>query len=107
MWTVALGKILTMDNLRKQAILITYLCCMCKCNGESFNHPLLHCPLTSELWDLLFCLVGITWGMPHSVLALLESWRGTIGARRSGGCVGCCLSLSHVVHSEREEPTYF
>uniref|UniRef100_A0A2N9GC45 non-specific serine/threonine protein kinase n=1 Tax=Fagus sylvatica TaxID=28930 RepID=A0A2N9GC45_FAGSY len=74
-----LCKILTMDNLRKQAILITYSCCM----------------------------LGITWGMPHSVLALLESWRGTIGARRSGGCVGCCLSLSHVVHSEREEPTYF
>ena len=66
---------------------------MCKCNGESVDY-LLHCPLARELWDILFCLVGITWVMPYSVIALLESWRGFIGARRSRdvwGAAPACL----------------
>jgi hypothetical protein len=66
---------------------------MCKCNGESVDY-LFHCPLARELWDILFCLVGITWVMPYSVIALLESWRGFIGARRSRdvwGAAPACL----------------
>ena len=46
------------------------------------------------MWSLLFCLVGITWVMPHSILALLESWRGTVGTCRSWevwGVVPACL----------------
>ncbi len=84
---------MTTDNLRKRAILIMDWCSMCKCNGESVDY-LLHCPLARELWDILFCLVGITWVMPYSVIALLESWRGFIGTRRSRdvwGAAPACL----------------
>jgi hypothetical protein len=42
-WTAALGKILTMDNLCKKNIIVTEWCCMCKKSGESIVHLLLHC----------------------------------------------------------------
>ena len=37
-WTAALGKCLTIDNLRKRKIWILDWCYMCKCNGESVDH---------------------------------------------------------------------
>jgi hypothetical protein len=37
-WTAALGKILTMDNLRKKNIIVTEWGCMCKNSGESIVH---------------------------------------------------------------------
>lgn len=42
-WSAALKKILTMDNLRKQHIIVVNRCCMCKRNGVSVDHLLLHC----------------------------------------------------------------
>lgn len=75
--SVALGKIfLTTDNLRKRAILIIDWYCMYKYNGESVDHLLLHCPFARELYGILFCLVGLSWVGPQSILALLDSWRG-------------------------------
>jgi hypothetical protein len=32
-WSAALGKILTMDNMRKQHVIVVDRCCMCKRNG--------------------------------------------------------------------------
>jgi hypothetical protein len=36
-WSAALGKILTMDNLRKRRVIVVDRCCMCKRNGESVD----------------------------------------------------------------------
>jgi hypothetical protein len=79
---LALGKILTHDNLRKREIITVDWCCMSKNNGESVAHILLHCPIARELWDMLLCLLGVTGVIPHSFLAMLESWRGTLGSFR-------------------------
>ena len=57
-WTAILGRILTIDNLRKQWVLIIDWYCMCKSNGEFVNHLLLHCPTALELWNLIFTLFG-------------------------------------------------
>ena len=73
LWTAALGKILTMDDLKKRAIIIVHWCCMSKSDGELVAHLLLYCPDDRELWDLLLCLLEVTWVMPHSILAMLES----------------------------------
>jgi hypothetical protein len=37
-WTVALGKILTLDNLRKRNAAVVEWCCMCKKSGESIDN---------------------------------------------------------------------
>ena len=39
---MALEKILTIDNLRKQPVIVVDRYCMCKKNGETIDH-LLHC----------------------------------------------------------------
>ena len=48
-------KILTMDNLRKWGFILCFGCCMCKHNGKSVDHLLLHCFVAQELWSLV-CL---------------------------------------------------
>ena len=49
MWTAVLGKILTMDNLRKKNIIVTEWCCICKKSDESIDHLLLHCEVAIEV----------------------------------------------------------
>jgi hypothetical protein len=58
-WSVALGKILTMDNLRKQHVIVVDLCYMCKKSEESVNHLLLHFEMASALWNTIVNLVGL------------------------------------------------
>jgi hypothetical protein len=39
----ALGKILTLDNLRKINFVVMEWCCICKKSRESIDHLLIHC----------------------------------------------------------------
>jgi hypothetical protein len=41
-WVAALGKILTLDNLRQRHVIVIDRCCMYKMNGESVDHLLPH-----------------------------------------------------------------
>ena len=71
-WTTVLGNILTIDNLRrKRKVQIITCCYMCKCNSESIDHLLIHCPIVLELWSMIFGLFRVFWGMPKSVVDLL------------------------------------
>ena len=74
-WTAALGKFLTIDNLRKRHLIIIDRCCLCKLNGESVDHLLLHCPLARELWSMVFGLFGLDWVMPCKVIQLWAAWQ--------------------------------
>jgi hypothetical protein len=78
-WTAALGKILTHDNLRKRNIVVVEWCCMCKKNGESVDHLLLHCEEAARLWNYVFTLFGVEWVMPRSFHDLLACWNGVGG----------------------------
>uniref|UniRef100_A0A2N9EFL4 Reverse transcriptase domain-containing protein n=1 Tax=Fagus sylvatica TaxID=28930 RepID=A0A2N9EFL4_FAGSY len=78
-WTAALGKILTADNLRRRGIPVVSWCCMCKADGETVDHLLLHCSYAKELWDMVFGLFGIQWVMPKRVIELLYCWIGSVG----------------------------
>jgi hypothetical protein len=53
-WSAAIGKIITLDNLKKRHVIIVDRCCLCKRNGESVDHLLLHCDVASTLWSALF-----------------------------------------------------
>ncbi|KAK9995838.1 hypothetical protein SO802_020524 [Lithocarpus litseifolius] len=81
-WSASLGKILTTDNLRKRRVIVLDWCYMCKGCGESVDHLLLHCPIAWELWSLVFCLFGVQWVMPYSVLELFEAWQGKFARHR-------------------------
>ena len=82
-WSPALGKILTIDNLRRRRVTIMDWYCMCKVDGESVNHLLLHCPVALELWNLVLALFGVVWVMPKGV-ELLCCWAGRFGKFRAG-----------------------
>ena len=72
---------------------------MCKCNSESVEHLFLHCPVASELWDMVFGLFGVSWVMPLSVVGLFVCWQGRFGRYCNGDicnddpmCMLWCLS---------------
>ena len=78
-WSAVLGRILTRDNLFRRGISMIDGDVMCKHNGEDVDHLLLHCPIVSKMWSLVFCLFGIHWVMPLRVMDLLVSWQGSFG----------------------------
>jgi hypothetical protein len=67
-----LGKILTIDNLRKMNFIVINRCCLCKADGETINHLFLHCEFV--------CLFGMLF---------------SVGLASHGSCQvrwrGCCL----------------
>jgi hypothetical protein len=73
-WIAALGKILTHDNLPKRNIVVVEWCCMCKKNGETVDHLLLHCETASALWHTIFSQFGLLWVMPRRVGDLFDCW---------------------------------
>ena len=81
--TTALGRVLTIDNLRKRNLIIVDWYCLCKQSGESVDHLLLHCSLAKELWSMVFGLFGVHWVMPCHVFQLWAGWLGRFGDKRN------------------------
>jgi hypothetical protein len=73
-WSATLEKILTLDNLRKRQVVVINKCYMCKKDGKSVDHLLLHCEVTHALWCNIFSQLGLSWVMPSSVLDLCACW---------------------------------
>ena len=99
-WTAALGKILTLDNLRCCQVLVVEWCYMCKKIGISVDHMLLHCEYACE-WSFVFCLFGVQWVMPSRLTCLLVGG----GVLRQPAWVlcylECCSCVSYVDFMER------
>ena len=100
-WTAALGKCLTVDNLRKGKVWILDWCYMCKCNGESVDHLFI-------IWLLWICglwfwvLFRVNWVMPQSVVGLLTCWQGRFGCHQNGH-MDNCSTLFNVVSLEEKK----
>lgn len=77
-WTAANRKILTLDNLKRRNINIFNKCCMCKSDGESVCHLLLHCSQAYNLWTFIFSLFGVSWVIPNWFIELLACWHGGV-----------------------------
>ena len=82
-WAASLGKILSTDNLWKRGIIELDWWCMCKRCGESMDHLLLHCPMAYKLWTMVFCLFGLQWVIPKSVINLFVACQGSFGRHRN------------------------
>jgi hypothetical protein len=78
-WQAVLGKILTLDNLRKRNIMVVEWCCICKKSMESIDYLLIHCEVTKELWSSILNLFGVDWIMPRSIRDLMVCWGGQVG----------------------------
>uniref|UniRef100_A0A2N9GZQ1 Reverse transcriptase domain-containing protein n=1 Tax=Fagus sylvatica TaxID=28930 RepID=A0A2N9GZQ1_FAGSY len=105
-WTAAWNKILTYDNLRKRGYNLPSWCCMCRCNGESVEHLLLHCPAACGLWSWIFQTFGVHWVLPGTVTALLFSWWNGLGRHSSDiwNIVPVCLMWT--IWKERNHRTF-
>jgi hypothetical protein len=57
--STALGKILTLDNLRKSNLIVVDWCCMCKKSRKTIDHLLLHCKVAKALWNIFLGLCGL------------------------------------------------
>jgi hypothetical protein len=92
-WTAAQWKILTLDNLRKKRVIVIDRCCMCKMNGESVDHLLLHCEVARALWNAIFSRFSLSWVMPLRMVDLFTCW--WMGGRSWSAAVWkmvlCCL----------------
>ena len=73
-WSAALGKILTIDNLRKKNMVLINRCGMCKRDEETIDHLLLHCECAQVLWNAFFNHFDLAWAMPSGVVNLLQCW---------------------------------
>jgi hypothetical protein len=96
-WTAALGKIFTQDNLRKWHVIVINRCCMCKKTEETVDHLLLHCDVASVVWNSLFSRFGVSWVMPRRVIDLLTCWwssgksRSAVVWKMTHICIFWCL----------------
>ena len=69
---------------------------MCRCDGESVDHLLLHYKLAYALWCEVFHVFGVHWVMPKMVNSLLFVWENWFGKHQStiwNMILGCLLWL--------------
>jgi hypothetical protein len=59
-WSASLGKILTLDNLRRRQVIMVNRCCLCKLDGVSVDHLLLHCEVAHPLWNTILSRFGLS-----------------------------------------------
>ena len=83
-WSAALGKILTLDNLKRRQVFVTNRSCMCKRSEDTVDHLLLHCEVAYALWSAFFGRFGLSWVMLRRVSDLLAC-RWSTGRRESAG----------------------
>jgi hypothetical protein len=77
------GRILTLDNLRKMHVIVMEWCYMCRESRESVNHLMLHSKVARGSWELGFRLFRIEWVMLFRVAKLLASWRSQFGSHHN------------------------
>jgi hypothetical protein len=49
LWATTMGRILTVDNLRRWGFHLINQCCLCKKDEKTINHPLFHCEFSVDI----------------------------------------------------------
>jgi hypothetical protein len=79
MWLVAHGRCWTADRLAKKGLPHTQRCLLCDQEEETFNHPLVTCVFTWEVWFTALRSVGLQYLAPrHDSPSFDEWWEGAI-----------------------------
>jgi hypothetical protein len=80
---------------------------MCKKNGESMDHLLLHCEVATRLWNYVFTLLGVELVTPRSFLDLLACWNRVGGRDMSKViCIMVPLCVTWRIWQERNTRTF-
>ena len=82
-WTAVWDRILTGDNLRGRRLNFVDWCIMCRSNGETVDHLLIHCGKAYRLWTLVFRSFGFSWVLLRSVADTLFGWWNWLGKHLS------------------------
>ncbi|OVA07320.1 Reverse transcriptase zinc-binding domain [Macleaya cordata] len=81
-WTATQNAIPTLDVLNNRGIPIINRCWFCKCKAETINHLLLHCTVTSQIWEYFIQAQKRIWVKNESLLKNLVEWRSGQGTHR-------------------------
>jgi hypothetical protein len=104
-WLVLLDRIPTRANLFRRQVLRgddEQCCVFCRREVETTSHLFLYCNGIMQVWDRVFCWLGMKFSLPHtitSILNLMASTRGSKQARR--GMVMIWISLIWTVWRHR------
>ena len=81
-------------------------CCLCKCNGESVDHLLLHCGEVFRLWSFALRSFGVSWVLLKRVIDSLAGWRNWLGKHPSNvwNLVPHCVMW--IIWRERNSPIF-
>ena len=96
-WTAIWDKILIDDNLWGRGFDFVDWSIMCRYNGETVDHLLLHCEKAYWLWSLVFRSFEISWVLPRSIADTLFGWWNWLGKHLSSVwnlvplCLMCCI----------------
>ena len=74
LWSATWGKILTCDNLMRSGYTMVGWCCMCRNDGETGIHLLIHCALASDLWHLVLRTFGKHKSLVWNLVPLCLMW---------------------------------
>ncbi|XP_028069530.1 uncharacterized protein LOC114272060 [Camellia sinensis] len=106
-WTVSLGRILTIDNLICRGHILVNWCCLCGRPAESVDHLLIHCSVSSRLWMLVVAIFEMVWVQSSSVFAILKSWvGGRVGRRRRKAWILALHCLLWLIWLERNRQVF-
>lgn len=72
-WFALLGCILTIDNLRRQNMIIIGACPLCLAAEESVDHVLLHYPLAHKVRSSTISCFELSWVLPRGIGELYEA----------------------------------
>lgn len=72
-------KVLTIDNLCKRGMAIPNRCVLCKESEENFNHILLHCSFSTEVWVFFLQLWEVRWTWSSSIRDCWFQWVCPLG----------------------------
>ena len=75
-WFALLGRLTTMDRLKKCGILQhnSGSCISCKQDEESGNHLFLLCGKVWKVWGVCISWFGISWVVPKDLRSMFEAW---------------------------------
>ena len=77
-------------------------CCLCRSDGESVDHLLLHYSEVCQLWSFALRSFGVSWVLPKRVIDLLIGWRNWL-VKRSSQCLEFGTTLCDVDYLEGEK----